>query len=68
MENCKPANTPLPPGAIFTKSNEDDRFEDTTDYRAAIGSLMFAAVTTRPDIAYATNLHSQFNGAPSQNH
>ncbi|KAI0994746.1 hypothetical protein K3495_g13435 [Podosphaera aphanis] len=29
---------------------------------------MFASVATRPDIAYATNHLSQFNGAPSQKH
>lgn len=68
MENCNPANTPLAPGVIYEKSGEDEVFEDTTEYRSAIGSLMFAAIATRPDIAYATNLLSQFNGAPGQKH
>ncbi|KAI0995437.1 hypothetical protein K3495_g12742 [Podosphaera aphanis] len=68
MEDCTPVSTPLPPGATFTPSYDDEAFGDATKYRAAIGSLMFASVATRPDIAYATNLMSQFNGAPSQKH
>lgn len=55
MENCNPANTPLAPGVMYEKLNENEIFEDTTKYRSAIGSLMFAAVATRPDIAFATN-------------
>lgn len=61
-----PANTPLPPGAIFEKSNEDERFDDVTEYCVAIGSLMFASVTTRPDVASSTNLLAQFNVATLQ--
>ncbi|KAI0999362.1 hypothetical protein K3495_g8836 [Podosphaera aphanis] len=68
MENCTPAQTPLPPAANFTPSAEDEIFEDTTKYRAAIGSLMFASVATRLDISYATNLLAQFNRAPVQKH
>ncbi|POS85879.1 hypothetical protein EPUL_004378 [Erysiphe pulchra] len=68
MENCTLANTALLPGDIFVKSDEDKCFDNTTEFRAAIGSLMLASVTTRPDIAYSTNLLAQFNGEPSQKH
>ncbi|KAI1002210.1 hypothetical protein K3495_g5994 [Podosphaera aphanis] len=60
--------TPLPISAVFSKSTDDEVFEDPTRYRAAIGSLMFAAVATWPDIAYTTNVLAQFNGIPSQKH
>lgn len=68
MENCTPVSTPLPPSAVYTPSPDEESFEDTTKYRAAIGSLMFAAIATRPDISYATNLMAQFNASPSQKH
>ena len=68
MENCTPASTPLPVGVVFMKSNEDESSDDDTKYRAAIGSLVFASVATRPHISYAINMLSQFNGAPSQKH
>ena len=37
-------------------------------YRQAIGSLMWTAVATRPDIAFAVSLLSQFLENPSQIH
>ncbi|KAI1002358.1 hypothetical protein K3495_g5847 [Podosphaera aphanis] len=68
MEACTPANNPLPSGVIYSKTEEEESFDDTTKHRAAIGSLMFASIATRPDITYATNLMSQFNEASSQKH
>lgn len=68
MEDCSPVYTPLPPSIVYTPCSEDEIFPDQTKYRAAIGSLMFAAIATRPDIAYATNFLSQFNGKASQKH
>lgn len=40
--------------------------EELTDvpYREAVGCLMYLAVTTRPDIAYAVNYASQFLEKP----
>jgi hypothetical protein len=37
-------------------------------YRQAIGSLMWAAVATRPDIAFAVSLLSQFLENPGGTH
>ena len=37
-------------------------------YRQAIGSLMWTAVATQPDIAFAVSLSSQFLENPSQIH
>ncbi len=39
-----------------------------TPYREAIGSLMYAAVATRPDIAFAMSALSQFLGNPGIAH
>ena len=54
MDNCTPVTTSLPPSLKYDPCADEEQFEDQTRYRAAIGSLMFAAVATRPDIAYAT--------------
>ncbi|KAI1006559.1 hypothetical protein K3495_g1661 [Podosphaera aphanis] len=56
VEICSRPSTPLPVGTVFLKSDEEEAFEDTTKYRAAIGSLMFASVATRPYKADASNL------------
>ena len=37
-------------------------------YGSVVGSLMFAAVMTRPDIAYALSIVSRYSRSPSQQH
>ena len=56
MIDAKSVDAPI----SLTKSEEDTTpLEDTVPYREAIGSLMYAAVTTRPDIAYAVGRASR---------
>jgi len=39
-----------------------------TPYRAAVGSLMFLSITTRPDISFSVNQAARFVTAPSMAH
>jgi hypothetical protein len=41
---------------------------EVNKYQRKIGSLLFAAVTTRPDIAFATLQLARFLANPSQDH
>lgn len=67
MESCNArsdpstrlSRLPLPP------ANEK---ESEFPYREAIGSIMFAMICTRPDIAYAVGQVAQFSSAPSHRH
>jgi Reverse transcriptase (RNA-dependent DNA polymerase)/gag-polypeptide of LTR copia-type/Integrase core domain/GAG-pre-integrase domain len=69
MKDSGSASTPLPIGVQYQPADDNDQpFEDTSLYRSAIGSLMYAAIATRPDIAYAVNSLSQFNTKPTQMH
>ena len=41
---------------------------DPTLYRSAIGSVMYAMLATRPDIAYSISILAQFNQSLTQHH
>ena len=66
VENPRSASTPLPPGCELSNF---DSLENAADkekmavipYKSAIGSLMYLAVCTRPDIAAAVSSLSRFN-------
>lgn len=71
MKNAKPVSTPL--AAHFKlrkKSSTGDDGEDMSDvpYSSAVGSLMYAMVCTRPDIAHAVGVVSRFLSNPAKSH
>ena len=69
MENCKPVSTPVEPGKKFSKLIEEkDAFDDVRMYQAAIGSLNYAAIATRPDLSVAVGMLSQHMRNPSLEH
>ena len=58
MQDCKSISTPLPVNfklsSSMCPSNEAERKEmSRVPYASAVGSLMFAMICTRPDIAQA---------------
>lgn len=63
MEDSKPISTPMDPNTKF--SEEDDLPEDSDHYpfKEFIGSLMYLAIGTRPDIIFSVNYLSQFNNS-----
>jgi hypothetical protein len=65
MTNCQPISTPLPAGVQYQPAMDNNAFEDPSLYCSAISSLMYAAIATHPNIAYAVNTLSQFNVKPS---
>lgn len=67
MENSNPVATPLDPEIKLSPLFEDKTPIDAP-YAAAIGSLMYAAIGTRPDIAFAVQHLSQFTKRPSNTH
>lgn len=73
FNDLKPCSTPLDPNLPLTKaqspttSTEIARMKNV-QYREAIGSLMYAAMGTRPDIAFAVSTLSQFSENPGWVH
>ena len=66
MEDCIPASCPAKAHVILRK-NEDDESVDVP-YRELVGSLMYLAVVSRPDIAYAVSVLSQYMSCFSLEH
>ena len=68
MSDCRPVSTPLDSGTKLLKVNPQDQTSDTTLYQSIIGSLMYACIATRPDLAHAVTLLSQFSSCPNDSH
>lgn len=70
LQNASPVSTPLDPNVIIHKRPADDLADDRirAAYQSAIGSLMYAAICTRPDISYAVQTLSQHSSNPGPEH
>lgn len=73
MEDCKPVKTPMDPNsklsmAMSPQNPEELKEMENCPYQNLIGSLMYLAVSTRPDIAYAVSALSQYNTSPGKEH
>ena len=73
LTDAKPYGSPMIPGLVYTKEHSPSSPNEValmkkTPYREAIGSLMYIAVATRPDIAFAVSALSQFLNNPGVAH
>ncbi|KAH9663295.1 hypothetical protein KPL70_019630 [Citrus sinensis] len=73
MQDCKSISTPLPVNfklsSSMCPSNEAERKEmSRVPYASAVGSLMFAMICTRPDIAQAVGAVSRYMANPGGEH
>ena len=73
VQNAKPIKSPIPLGIDFSAINPPSTKEEKKDteslpYRKLIGSLMFTAMVSRPDIAYSVNKVAQYSSNPSLAH
>ena len=68
MENCKPVCTPFEPGRKFQQLAPSDEPFDVQTYQQAIGCLTYISTATRPDIATAVGVLSQYMSKPSKDH
>ena len=69
MEDSRPVGTPIDSGAKLLKPENPSREEmEMYPFRELIGSLMYLAVGTQPDIAYAISSLSQFSTCYAKDH
>ena len=68
LSNCKVVSTPADINVKLTKDEEGGTPVDPVMYQSIVGSLLYVAIATRPDIAQAVGVVSKFNSKPSQTH
>ena len=66
MSDCKPVSTPLEMKSSKKSEAEERDIIEGTPYQNLIGSLMYLAICTRPDLSYALSYLSQFNKHPTK--
>ena len=73
MENSKRGFIPMTHGVQISeehlpKTPEDRALMEKIPYASAIGSIMYAMLCTRPDVAFALSVTSRFHANPSDSH
>lgn len=73
MEDCNAVNNPLDTSIKLSKDMSPTTEEEALEmkdipYRQAIGSLLFLAMISRPDICYAVNALSRYCNNPGKQH
>lgn len=73
MEHCKPGHTPVAKGDKFSlkqcpKTKLENKEMQDVPYASIVGSIMYAQVCTRPDIAYITGMLGRYLSNPGLDH
>ncbi|CAF4853880.1 unnamed protein product [Pieris macdunnoughi] len=70
LDECNPASTPIEQEMVSQKADfkNDEALPANNNYRFAIGSLLYLATITRPDISFAVNYLSRFCNKPMKSH
>eukprot|EP00253_Pinus_taeda_P031702 PITA_31702 len=73
MQDSKSVKVPIPIGVRLSaeqcpKTQEAEEDMSHVPYASAVGSLMYAMVCTRPDIAHAVGVLSRFMSKPGKEH
>jgi hypothetical protein len=73
MSDCNTRQSPIeyrfiPSHDMSPTEPNDIAYMKTVPYSNAIGTLMYLAITCRPDISYAVSVFSRFNTNPGSRH
>ena len=68
LQDANNTKTPLPAGIHLEKSEEPVALDTKTYYQQILGTLIYAAIGTRPDIEFVATRLSRFNNNPTEEH
>ena len=68
LTDAKSVSTPADPNVKLCKDDEVSKPIDPVLYQSMVGSLLYVAIATRPDISQAVGVVSKFNSCPTEAH
>ncbi|KAG5888931.1 hypothetical protein JTB14_006299 [Gonioctena quinquepunctata] len=68
MSDCSPSNIPFQPGLQLQNDSNVNEEPPNIPYREAVGSLLYLAMISRPDLAFDVSYVSQFLNNYSSQH
>jgi hypothetical protein len=72
LQDAKPVGVQLQPSAVFTPIHAEDsnflRERPEVPYASAVGAVLYSALCTRVDVAYAISQLSRFSSNPAKVH
>jgi hypothetical protein len=70
MQNAHNVSTPMDHNVKLdlAEDRREEELKDITHYQAIVGSLMYAALATRPNISFAVTALCQYNSRPFTRH
>jgi hypothetical protein len=68
ISDCNAVFTPIDKSYVYVDEQSDVMLDDSVPYREAVGSLLYLATGTRPDISYAVSVVSQVLSKPTKRH
>ena len=68
LQDAKPVSTPADPSVRLRKDDGVSKTVDPVTYQSMVGSLLYAAIATRPDISQAVRTVLKFSSKPSEAH
>ena len=68
MDQCKPSRTPADLNLKFQAAQKGDEEVNQRIYRSLVGSVLYLAKQTRPDIMSTVNILSRHMNAPTNQH
>ena len=66
--DAKPAKSPLGPQTDLANTHCEDKLAPRKEYLSMVGSLMYAALRSRPDSAYSVTVLIRYNVQPLEMH
>ena len=65
---AKTSKTPVDINVKLVTDDEMSKPVDSVFYQSMVGSLLYVAITTRPDISHAVGVVAKFNSCPTEAH